>query len=285
MAQLNGFKIKISWLGADHTYVTSSDGYIWPCWGRSAGGKLISSGQGSSARANCLSQSDSHAGIVYGVTGVCHQTSNRILFPAGITVSSASGYWASVLLYGVYGTHSAPALIEWEIRKVNCSRISGDRAIALPLRAAASAAASKPVAPQSAEERAFLDKVNEMHASHVKTMTVRGMGEIKHPDFLARELDIMADYKLGKAKDPKQIKSLQNFQADAVKEKNELVLALNKRKIDGEEYANKVNDLLVTLLNNCSKTVSEDHYVRLFGMKRGAAFGIVDPKIMAKLNR
>lgn len=285
MAQLNGFKIKISWLGADHTYVTSSDGYIWPCWGRSAGGKLISSGQGSSARANCLSQNDSHAGIVYGVTGVCHQTSNRILSPAGITVSSASGYWASVLLYGVYGTHSAPALIEWEIRKANCSRISGDRAIALPVRSAALAAASKPVAPQSAEERNFLDKINEMHASHVKTMTVRGMGEIKHPDFLARELDIMADYKLGKAKDPKQIKSLQSIQADALKEKDELVLALNNRKINGEEYAGKVNDLLVTLLNKCSKNVSEDHYGKLFDVKPGAEFGIVDPKIMAKLHR
>ena len=64
-----------------------------------------------------------------------------------------------------------------------------------------------------------------------------------------------------------------------------MILALNNRKITGEDYANKINDLLGELLNRCSQTVSKEHYVKLFESKPGVIFGIVDPKIMAKLHK
>lgn len=43
---------------------------------------------------------------IYAIHGVCHQSANRFLWPAGILLSSrlVAGYWASVALYGVYGT-------------------------------------------------------------------------------------------------------------------------------------------------------------------------------------
>lgn len=285
MAQLNGFAVKISWLGADHTYVLSSDGYVWPCWGRSSGGRRISSGQGSSAQANCLSQSDSHAGIVYGVTGVCHQTANRVLWPARTTVSKASGYWASTLLYGVYGTMGPVQLAEWEIRKARCASVSGDRMLALPLTSRVKAASEKVVSPQAPEERAFLEKLNALYAPHVQGLNIAAIAGMKAPDYLANELDLIADYKLGAAKDPKQIVSLQKIQADVLKEKQALALALNNRKISGEEYANKINDLFGTLLNQCSKTLGAKNYTALLGVDPGATFGIVDPKIMATLHK
>lgn len=70
----------------DHTYVISSDGHVWGCGGRSAGGTIICAGVGNTAKADCLAQPDSQAGIIYGSTGVCHQIANRILSPAGQTV-------------------------------------------------------------------------------------------------------------------------------------------------------------------------------------------------------
>lgn len=285
MAQLNGFAVVISWLGADHTYVASSDGYVWPCWGGSAGGRWISSGDGSSAQADCLSQSDSQAGLIYGVTGVCHQTANRILWPSSTTVSGASGYWASTMLYGVYGTMGLIPLAEWEIRKARCSGVSGDRALAIPLRASIKSAAAKPLAPQAAGEREFLNKINALYAPHVKSMTIATLAETKAPDFLAKELDLIADYKLGAAKDPKQIVSLQQIQADVLKEKQDLALALNNRTISGEEYADKVNDLFGTMLNQYAKILSKENYTKLLEVKPGATFGIVDPKIMAKIRK
>ena len=65
---------------AEHTYVESSHGHVWPCWGRSMSGRQICVGGGNTAEADCLSQPNSQAGIVYGITGVCHQTANRASF-------------------------------------------------------------------------------------------------------------------------------------------------------------------------------------------------------------
>ena len=88
---------------ADHTYVTSSAHHVWPCFGRSSGGRPVCRGAGDIDKADCLSNPLSQAGIAYGVTGVCHQAANRILYPSGLTVSVARGYRWSVFSYGAYG--------------------------------------------------------------------------------------------------------------------------------------------------------------------------------------
>ena len=100
---LSGFALPLVALPADHTYVTSSEGHVWPCWGRYSGGRLICSGEGNVLKADCLSNPDSQAGIRYALTGVCHQTANRVLLPAGVVVSAAKKALASFVAFGVYG--------------------------------------------------------------------------------------------------------------------------------------------------------------------------------------
>lgn len=100
---LTGHSIKMALLNADHTYVTSSAGHTWPCFGRGNGGTQICHGFGNVEIAACLSNPNSQAGIVYGVTGVCHQTANRIVYPSRQTVSAAQGYRWSIFTYGSYG--------------------------------------------------------------------------------------------------------------------------------------------------------------------------------------
>lgn len=110
----------------DHTYVTSDDNYgPWGCFGRSSGGHSVSSGQGNSACADCLSKPSNllatpplYAGLRYGVTGVCHQAANRILRPAGVSVAGVQGYGASVFLYGPFGRGGWP---EWR----QCVNLNG----------------------------------------------------------------------------------------------------------------------------------------------------------------
>lgn len=87
----------------DHTYVTSSLGHAWGCWGRSQGGEALCSGDGDPEKADCLSRGADEAGIIYGRTGVCHQMANRILWPARITVVEARGARLSIFRYGAYG--------------------------------------------------------------------------------------------------------------------------------------------------------------------------------------
>lgn len=107
---LTGYALKIPLLPAEHTYVKSSDGHVWPCWGRSSGGRPICAGTGNTAQADCLSRPNSKAGIHYGKTGVCHQTANRILCVTRSkeTVSRAKGYPASVFAWGTYGLGPVP---------------------------------------------------------------------------------------------------------------------------------------------------------------------------------
>ena len=107
LGTLTGHAIKMAGLPADHTYVTSSDGRVWPCWGRFTGGTAICVGAGNVDAAECLSQPNSKAGIEYGISGVCHQTANRILYPSGEQVSSATQSRLSYFAYGVYGRDMA----------------------------------------------------------------------------------------------------------------------------------------------------------------------------------
>ena len=107
-ATLTGHAVKIGGLRWDHTYVWSSDGHRWRCWGRDSGGRQICSASGDSAVADCLSQPNSQAGIIYAVTGVCHQTANRILHPARVLASSAKGYRQSAFVWGTYGLGDWP---------------------------------------------------------------------------------------------------------------------------------------------------------------------------------
>ena len=52
-----------------------------------------------------------YAGIVYAVTGACHQASNRIMFPAQIELPAwIPGYAISEFFYGKYGVGTWPEL-------------------------------------------------------------------------------------------------------------------------------------------------------------------------------
>ncbi len=96
---------------ADHTNVSCSGnpGHLWVCWGVPPAGPIICTGPGSTKQAGCISTpalvrgSRDLAGILYGITGVCHQAANRILFPANQIVNGARGYRASAAVYGRFG--------------------------------------------------------------------------------------------------------------------------------------------------------------------------------------
>jgi len=285
MAKLYGWAIKIKGLDADHTYVTSSDGGVWPCWGRSSGGQKIASGLGSSKQANCISQSSSHAGIIYGITGVCHQTSNRILYPCGKIVDNAKGYWASVLLYGTYGTHSFPALIEWEARKNRCKKVKGDlgakRKVAVKKLKTMMA---KAVSPSAKGIIGYTKKVRKLYVQQTGEVKLKAMSAEKRTKVLAQELDLMADFRLG-AKDARKIKPLKKVQAVVQKKKDDFDKALVGMDLTPEDYAKRVNKLMNDLLKESVKLLGKESFVKMFDMPPGASFLIVDPNIIARYHK
>lgn len=105
---------------ADHTYAVgyADDGkrnFLWPCGGdHDENQRSLGEGQAFQPECDCVSQIHSDlfqglAGIRYGVDGVCHQATNRIVATAGIEVTDAKGYktkgWKNLtyLLYGRLG--------------------------------------------------------------------------------------------------------------------------------------------------------------------------------------
>lgn len=93
----------------DHTYVKSSCGYSWGCFGRAEGGRALGiEAFGDSNISECLSNPKSDfflfAGLRYFIDGVCHQASNRVLDPTGRTLpSTVKGYNISIIRWGQYG--------------------------------------------------------------------------------------------------------------------------------------------------------------------------------------
>jgi hypothetical protein len=99
--------------GADHTYVTSSEGTSWGCGGGTNDGKVIVSGQGSHKLAKLIARNDYGGMSVYGTMGVCHQMANRVLYPCGRNVHRAKGAGWSYTIYGIYGKPES-AWLAWK---------------------------------------------------------------------------------------------------------------------------------------------------------------------------
>lgn len=117
----------------DHTYVASSVGDLWPCPDgcTCTGGILLAKGYGDRNVADCLSY-DKHtpvrpsppigsryADLEYGIDGVCHQMSNRILYatnnslnPQPIDVIKARLAPVTYFLFGKYGLGKSDA--DWQ---------------------------------------------------------------------------------------------------------------------------------------------------------------------------
>lgn len=120
----------------NHTYVTTFDGRKFGCFGRDAGGSLIQTANGDCDLAECIAL---HAiggpsgiptkvigmsGIVYVITGVCHQAANRILWSAGIKLPLTYPLIKrSVQQFGFYGKEFPwlPTETNWQFRQQACS--------------------------------------------------------------------------------------------------------------------------------------------------------------------
>jgi hypothetical protein len=267
MATLTGYAVKISWLGADHTYVLSSEGHKWGCWGRDAGGKAICSGNGSASVANCISQPKSTSGLIYAVTGVCHQTANRILYPARAIVSRARGYWASSLVYGTYGTDG----LAWIIRRTACGMAKGAETSAATGRSAGLSTARGEVGYLKA-----IDALYTTAAKKAASPLALGRALAKPSNLVLMETDITVAYRLGKDARPTSVSGVKKMQKALFANKVTLDGKYNNNQISKKKYADRVNDLVKKMLDRAEKELGAEQFTRIFGLERGERIGLVD---------
>jgi hypothetical protein len=182
VAELFAWAVPV-WDGApvDHTWVTTYDNRktpypdigavqqqsqsYWYCWGafHAKGGTpdiadgFLGAQDGDLGLSKCLvlpnidCQSSAAARgtiFIYGVSGVCHQLANQVLYSTGaggatpLTVSKSRGYWFSHLVYGAYGVDT----VAWAQKLATCG--------AVPPHVADAGVTTVPNLPDEFEQRA-----------------------------------------------------------------------------------------------------------------------------------
>lgn len=246
-----------------HTYVQSSCGALWGCWGGSAGGTSVCSGSGSSIEADCISRGG--AGIVYGLNGVCHQTANRILAPANITIPpSYQQIRATYFTYGQYGYNlpNQPQSDRWPDRKLACS---------------GSAPGSGPGAtagysgPSSGSKRLATFSTGRMNLG---TFT---SAERDQPN-LRSELSSLIRESLGHSLDQQTFDGLAEVQERLQSRQHELVQLLLAHQINKEAYLSRLDDALRAATRDGEKLLGADDFHKLFG-EQFRAQSMIDPKM------
>jgi hypothetical protein len=236
---------------------------------------------------------------VYGVTGVCHQTANRILYPARVTVSKAGGYWASSLAYGTYGT----TFPEFLARLVFCNRLLASPTLK-------SKASVKPleidtkIQSHSKDdlEKAYLQKIVDVYTEQMqiphsfnatiikeessplqgKELELFKLAIIKEESssLLGKELKLMMEFHLGSNLDSQITKSVLKKQADFLKEKGEMDRDLYNADLRIENYVKEVNDLFGDLFASLPEVMGKDKYEKLFDLAPSKdRFVLIDPDI------
>lgn len=275
MSILKGYAEPISFpQGSEHTYVESDTPYFyWECHGKSHKGREICWGYGDANIANCLSQGgqEGNAGITYGVNGVCHQIANRILYPAGVTVSSAGGYGASVILYGTYGVIELITLIKWNKLKKKCG---AKRAVSPALEIESK--------PKNTPENIYFQKIVDLYSEHDSISRNSDdnviMKEIN--GLMKKEINYLIEYRLGGKVDSHIAKPIQKQQVGLLKERSRKIEELYNGDISTEKYVKEMNNLVGDTLISLQENLGKNIYEEIFNLPANKeSFILIDPDI------
>ncbi len=236
---------------ADHTYVINSHGDIYPCKGRSKGGTIICSNQGSRSYANCLAQTDLKAGIMYGLTGVCHQIANRILYPSQQYVSKAKGYRGSVFVWGVYGRGNWSELYQ-------CQPPS-----------------NVAITPQPNDPTPFDQSIKNLYEqSHFSNLP---------ENIHTSELYIMIKTFIGDEITDNKYEELMDLHSHLYAQMNTLISDFVEHSIRPIEYVKFINKLQRNILSECHEILGVDNFIALFGTEIEQTGGFIDEEIFLGL--
>jgi hypothetical protein len=241
-ASLQGWSIQMTtppW--QDHTYVTSSCGLVWQCWGGCSGGTALSAALGSSIVADCLSQPNSQAGIVYGITGVCHQTSNRILHSARVTVVGCQGYNLSVFAYGVYGAGNWPQL-----------------SVCYPH----GTVPAQPGSTRAASPGRNLSSMTELYNSSVSEARMTAVTE---EATRLTELSALVEMALGHPLDQETFRALSSIQTALWNLRTALTTRLNNGELTPNQYLVQLDASLRSAMEQSRVLLGDERFKMIFG--------------------
>lgn len=211
----------------------------------------------------CLALGDC-CGIVYGVTGVCHQMANRILAvsTAGY-MTSAAGYWASVSAYGTYGDGgmvSGPAAgMAWAAYFAAC--------LAMTTGITESEKEKFEMAEDKTSQE-FLKNAMNLEKEHAE-----------NPELPGLRLKLAVTHRFGANFASEKMKKLMQFQKDFDHVKKELDKAYITKCISSVRHASLVNIEYNKFLTKCAQILTQQEYKQFFGLEPGRSYELIDPEI------
>lgn len=240
----------------DHTFVQSSKGDRWGCWGRDEDDckrEIVNGGGDHRIKmARCLAQPNGTAAIVWSITGMCHQAANRILYPAhGITVSAARGYAATVLTYGVYGSDYPVFLTN-----VGRCKLSTGGGIF---------GSNEDLSAIEEEEGLSLNYADEFERRY--ELGIRDLYSKPINDeeiILAKDLELIIQKRCEYTITQNKMKDIQNMQVSFQRERRKLINSLYANNISKQEYLFMNNTLLKTILIDIEKIIGEKKFIDSF---------------------
>lgn len=257
---------------ADHTYVTCGNGAKrWKCWGGKTGGSALIQGSGGTKQADAIAELDERAGITcYLINGVCHQAANRILFPAGITVQKAKGYYLSESLFGTYGRPRG-AFGTCKAPFDRHTGVSGDlpecAATAVHLTAKESDSVAKISSqPQESEQfRAYLNRVNDLYAS--SDMETLAFDPGKSARFQLRLFEELVDFKLDSTfLRTGEGANLMEVRGQVEEERASIEDSFGNDDMSVDEFVDSYNSLTKTFQHQLANILKRDEYTQLLDL-------------------
>jgi hypothetical protein len=241
-------------LAFDHTYVVSSAGDRWGCKGREQGGRILCRGSGHLTLAKCLACQDGRAGIEYGVTGVCFQIANRILWPAAVLVEGAMGYNRMFRHFGHFGSDLGSEPF-WPERHRCLAEFGGQRL--------AEAAAGW-----------CTNGLREAEAAYV----MQGDGFV---DQAVQRMNLLLDRALAGRLDPGTRARVEQIVGATATRQRELALALQRGEIAPQVYLDQFNQLVAEDFRRIDAVLGRDAFLAVFGEPPEVAANIIDPEAFA----
>lgn len=249
-----------------HTYVTSTCGASWDCWGGKTGGSVVCQGTGSSIEADCIAGSKGRAGIVYWVTGLCHQTANRILWPAKTQLPDhIPEVLASYAVFEEYG-HDLPGFETWDQLRTRCA--------GPPSSGQVSGSSQAPGSGGPARGAASSYEVEFSHGSRLSMTSFTSSAEFP-PDRRAK-LVALIRRKLDRRVDAKTIDGLVEMQTTLQARQRHLAKLVISHEITREKYIEDL-DAAMKLASEVGKgLLGPQDFHKLYGEFR--VHGLGDPK-------
>ncbi|MFC1855911.1 hypothetical protein ACFL2A_05160 [Thermodesulfobacteriota bacterium] len=286
MPTFDGYAIPVKYTQklADHTFVLSSDGRVWPCGGRSDpnedGAKhIIVNVQGHPAVAYCCSLPlpALKAGIKIVVTGVCHQISNRLLLTSLRNVWDAKGSRASYLLYGVYGR----SFNDFFIRYAYCSAINLNPAAA-PALASANALQGDDGSGGD-RDGSFIKDIIKVFMSYLNKEGSEKLIDdpYANSDLIVDEFKVMVKHSLGESYDAAKVASLAQLRVSLFKNTEEFLKKVAAKNGDPKDLAGKINAELAKTLASMQESLGKEDFERLFGHPE-TDIEVVDSEMLAE---